>query len=84
MTTIALTDNAASPLSNLAQHTLLVDCEGVTILRSLTAFVSLVQALSTAVALHLGTQSRSELITDEQMLADLHVYTDEAGASDLH
>ncbi|WP_428985806.1 MurR/RpiR family transcriptional regulator [Sinomonas terricola] len=47
LTTIALTDNAASPLANQAQHTLFVDCEGVTILRSLTAFVSLVQALST-------------------------------------
>lgn len=83
LTTIALTDNAASPLSNQAQHTLLIDCEGVTILRSLTAFVSLVQALSTAVALQLGTQSRSELITDEELLADLHVYTDEPGTTDL-
>ena len=76
LTTIALTDNAVSPLADHADYALFVDCQGVTILRSLTAFIALVQALSTAVALKLGTRSRSELIVDEEMLTDLHVYTD--------
>lgn len=72
--TIAFTDTAASPLARVADLAFLVDCEGVTILRSVAAFISLVQALATAVALRNGTRSRDELLSDEQMLSDFSVY----------
>lgn len=73
--TIALTDNAASPLAAIADVTFFVDTNGVTILRSLSAFVSLVQTLSTAVALHMGARTREELLEDEALLDDFSVYT---------
>lgn len=72
--TVAFTDSAASPLARAAEEAFLVDCAGVTILRSVASFVSLVQALATAVALHNGTQSRNELLSDEKLLADFSVY----------
>jgi DNA-binding MurR/RpiR family transcriptional regulator len=72
--TVVLTDGAASPLARAADVTFYVETTGVTILRSLTAFVSLVQALSTAVALTLGARSRAELQHDEDLLADFDVY----------
>ncbi|MGH3359346.1 MAG: MurR/RpiR family transcriptional regulator [Nocardioidaceae bacterium] len=74
LTTITFTDTAASPLARGADVTFTVDCEGVTILRSVTAFISLVQALATAVAVSNGTQSRDELLTDEALLTDFSVY----------
>lgn len=73
--TVALTDTAASPLAAIADVTFLVDCEGVTILRSVSAFVSLVQALATGVAVHNGTRSRDELLNDEQLLSEFKVYS---------
>jgi DNA-binding MurR/RpiR family transcriptional regulator len=75
--TIALTDNAASPLVPHADVTCYVETGGVTLLRSLSAFVSLVQALATAVALRGGTTSHSELLLDEELLDALDVYTGE-------
>lgn len=76
LTTIALTDNAASPLARAADVAFLVDGEGIQILRSVSAFISLVQALTTAVAGKLGTRSRSELLIDEELLGALNVYAD--------
>jgi DNA-binding MurR/RpiR family transcriptional regulator len=72
--TIVLTDNAGSPLVEHADVTLYVETAGVTIMRSLTAFTSLVQALGTEVALRLGTRSRDELLTDEDLLREFGVY----------
>ena len=72
--TIALTDDPASPLARLADTTFYVETEGVTILRSMTVFTSLAQTLATAVALQLGTRSRDELLVDEKLLQDFHVY----------
>lgn len=72
--TVAFTDTAASPLARIADVTFLVDCEGVTILRSVTSFISLVQTLATAVALQRGTRSRDQLFTDERMLSEFSVY----------
>ncbi|WP_231567607.1 MurR/RpiR family transcriptional regulator [Sinomonas humi] len=74
LATIALTDDPASPLARLADTTFYLETEGVTILRSLSVFTSVAQTLATAVALHLGTRSRQELLVDEQLLADFHVY----------
>ena len=73
--TIALTDNAASPLAATADVTFFVETNGITILRSLSAFVSLVQTLSTAVALKMGARTREELLEDEALLDDFSVYT---------
>lgn len=75
LATISFTDSAASPLARGADVTFTAACEGVTILRSVTAFISIAQALATAVAVHNGTQSRDELLTDEALLADFSVYT---------
>jgi DNA-binding MurR/RpiR family transcriptional regulator len=79
--TIALTDNPASPLVPHADVTCYVETGGVTVLRSLSAFVSLVQALATGVALRCDAGSRSELQLDEQLLAAFDVYFDEDAAS---
>lgn len=72
--TVALTDNAASPLA-AADHTYYVDCEGTTILRSVTSFVSLVQTLATAVTLANDTRSRDELLGDEQLFSKFDLYS---------
>ncbi|GAB2756588.1 MurR/RpiR family transcriptional regulator [Salinifilum aidingensis] len=75
--TVALTDDAASPLAAVADDVLLVECEGVTLFRSLTGFTSVVQALATATAIELGTSSRSELLEDEQLLETFGAYEEE-------
>lgn len=72
--TIALTDNAASPLAEHADVTLFVETGSETILRSITAFTSLVQALATGVALRMGASTRDELFLDEQLLDDFEVF----------
>ena len=72
--TIALTDDAASPLAAETDVTFFVDTNGVTILRSLSAFVSLVQTLSTAVALKKGARTRAELLQDEALLDSFDIY----------
>jgi len=74
--TIALTDNAGSPLTEHADVTLYVETAGVTLIRSLTAFTSLVQALATDVALRLGSMTQAELLTDERLLDEFDVYVE--------
>ncbi|MFF4484665.1 MurR/RpiR family transcriptional regulator [Streptomyces sp. NPDC001520] len=75
-TTIALTDDPSSPLARIADLVFYVQTGSVTILRSLTAFTSLVQALATAVAVELGASSRDELATDEQLLNEFGLYSE--------
>jgi len=72
--TVVLTDTAASPLAPLADVCFYVDTAGVSILRSLTAFVSLAQALVTATATSLGSDTRPSLLLDEELLNEFHVY----------
>lgn len=80
LSTIVFTDNAASPLAKDADVAFFVDSQGVQILRSISAFISLTQTLVTSVARTLGTESRSELLIDEELLDQLHAYADlEAG-----
>src|SRR5690606_25714304 len=74
LSTIALTDDAASPLAGSADVAFLVDCEGTTILRSGSALVCLVQAIATGVALKNGARSRAELPSDEELLEQFSVY----------
>lgn len=74
LSTIALTDTPASPLAKIAETSFFVDSGGVTVLKSVSAFISLVQALATAVATHNGARSREELLTDERLLQEFSVY----------
>jgi DNA-binding MurR/RpiR family transcriptional regulator len=76
LATIALTDNAASPLVAHADVVIYVETGGVMLLRSVTAFTSVVQALATAVAVRLGTNSRDQLLRDEHLLDVFDVYLD--------
>jgi DNA-binding MurR/RpiR family transcriptional regulator len=73
-TTIALTDNSASPLAHGATATFLVDTSGASIPRSVTAFTSLAQILVAAVAGELNTSARSALEVEEKLLDRLSVY----------
>lgn len=78
---VALTDNPGSPLARSADHAFFVDASGPSVLRSLTAFTSLVQALAAGVAQARGHQVRSTLLQEEQLLEDFGVY---AGAEGPH
>ncbi|MEO3752742.1 MurR/RpiR family transcriptional regulator [Streptomyces sp. B6B3] len=71
---VTLTDNPASPLAASAEHVFYVDAAGPSVLRSLTAFTALVQALATAVATRLGHRARSSLLREEELLDEFHVY----------
>lgn len=74
-TTIALTDNPSSPLAIRATHTFYVDTTGVAVLRSVTAFTSLVQALATGVATKRGAEVSSALMVEEELLESFGTYT---------
>ncbi|WP_203922985.1 MurR/RpiR family transcriptional regulator [Rugosimonospora africana] len=76
--TIALTDDPSSPLAAAADIAFYVETGGVTILRSLSAFTSVTQALTTAVAVRRGTSTRAELLTDESLLDAFGVYAESA------
>jgi DNA-binding MurR/RpiR family transcriptional regulator len=73
-TTIALTDNSASPLAHGANATFLVDTSGASIPRSVTALISLAQVLVSAAAGELNTSARSALVLEEELLERLSVY----------
>jgi DNA-binding MurR/RpiR family transcriptional regulator len=72
--TIALTDNAASPLVQYADVSFYVDTTSSSVLRSVAAFVSLVQAFAAAVAVERGTKARSALLVEEDILSEFEVY----------
>jgi DNA-binding MurR/RpiR family transcriptional regulator len=76
--TVALTDNAASPLAGLARWTVLIDTASAGVLRSMTAFVAVVQALASAVAAHRGVESREAFAVEEAFLERFHVYVQDA------
>jgi DNA-binding MurR/RpiR family transcriptional regulator len=73
-TTIAFTDNPSSPLVEHADDAFYVDVAGVSILRSMTAVVSLVQVLASAVATELETDTRASLLLEEELLEEFDVY----------
>jgi DNA-binding MurR/RpiR family transcriptional regulator len=77
--TIALTDNAASPLAQHADVSFYIDTSSSSVLRSVSAFVSLVQAFVAAVAVERGTKARSALLLEEDVLRDFEVYEVDAG-----
>lgn len=71
---VALTDNPASPLAASGQYVLYVDAAGPSVLRSMTAFTSLIQALAAGVAELRGPQARAVLLEEEGLLRDFDVY----------
>jgi DNA-binding MurR/RpiR family transcriptional regulator len=73
-TTVALTDNAASPLVPHADHAFFVDTTGVAVLRSVTGFVALAQALANGVAARRGDDARATLAVEEELLDRFGVY----------
>jgi DNA-binding MurR/RpiR family transcriptional regulator len=73
-TTVALTDNRASPLARTADHAFLVETAGVAVLRSMTGFTALVQALANAVAVELEPAARTTLAAEEELLDAFAVY----------
>lgn len=81
LTTIVLTDNAASPLYPLGDVVFLVETGSVTVLRSVAAMTSLVQALATGVAVQLGTETRNDLLHDEELLDLFDTYYADRGTT---
>jgi len=75
-TTIALTDNPASPLVRPGGHTFYVDTTGVSVMRSLTAFTSLVQALANEVAVARATGTQAALAAEERLLDAFAIYAE--------
>jgi len=51
-----------------------LEASGTSVLRSMTAFISLVQALSAGVAQARGHDARNSLLQEEQLLGDFGVY----------
>lgn len=72
--TVALTDNPSSPLAAHADHVFYVDTSSVSVLRSVTAFISLAQALAGEVAQRRETGTRSALKMEERLLSLFEVY----------
>lgn len=73
--TIALTDDPSSPLARAASLTFYLETGSVTVLRSLSTFTAVAQALATSVAVSLGKSSRDELRADESLLETFAVYS---------
>ncbi|MFI5541333.1 MurR/RpiR family transcriptional regulator [Nocardia sp. NPDC051900] len=71
---VALTDTPASPLAAAAHETFYVEASSASVLRSITAFTSIVQALSGAVAHLLGREVRETLLEEERLLGEFGVY----------
>lgn len=71
---IALTDTALSPLAVSAHDTFYIDASSASILRSMTAFISLAQAMTGDVARILGHEVRPTLLEEEKLLGEFGVY----------
>ncbi|MFI7188162.1 MurR/RpiR family transcriptional regulator [Nocardia nova] len=72
---VALTDNAGSPLATTAHDCFLVDASSASVLRSMTAFTALAQALAAGVAQTLGHSVRSTLLEEENLLSSFGIYS---------
>lgn len=71
---VALTDNPSSPLARRTDTALYVDTAGAGVLRSVTGFASLVQALANDVGVRRGAHARSALAIEEDMLESFGTY----------
>ena len=74
---IAITDDAASPLTSVATTTIYCEGDSPFVFRSVSALVSVSQVLASAVAARLGTRSREQLRVDQEMLTAFQVYGSE-------
>ncbi|MDJ0361925.1 MurR/RpiR family transcriptional regulator [Rhodococcus sp. H29-C3] len=75
---IAMTDNPSSPLAKWADDVFYLDASSTSVLRSMTAFTSLSQALANGVAQIKGHSVRDTLLLEERLLQDFGVYSAEA------
>lgn len=75
--TIAITDNAASPLVRNADVSYYCAIDTPTVMRSVTALVSLVQGLVNAVALDLGDDAERQYARSESLVRELHLYIED-------
>jgi DNA-binding MurR/RpiR family transcriptional regulator len=71
---VTLTDNAGSPLAASADDAFFIDTLGTSVLNSMTAFTSLVQAITSGVAQVHGSDVRAVLLEEEKMLQEFGVY----------
>jgi DNA-binding MurR/RpiR family transcriptional regulator len=71
---VALTDNAGSPLAGFADNALFVDTVSTSVLNSMTAFTSLIQAIISGVVQVNGSDVRATLSEQERMLEEFGVY----------
>lgn len=74
---VVITDSPTSPLARNADVVFYVAGSSPYVLRSITAMISLVQALAGATAFQLGARSRSELLGKEELLGSYGVYVEE-------
>lgn len=72
--TVSLTDNPGSPLVLSGSQVMYVDVAGPAVLRSVTAFTSLVQALAGGAAQLRGQDARDALLQEEGLLQAFSVY----------
>jgi len=72
---IALTDNPGSPLASSADDAFFLDASSASVLRSMTAFTSVVQALAAGVAQIHGHEVHATLLEEEKLLHDFGVYS---------
>jgi DNA-binding MurR/RpiR family transcriptional regulator len=71
---VTFTDNAGSPLAAIADDAFFIDTLGISVLNSMTAFTSLVQAITSGVAQIRGSDVRGVLLEEEKMLQEFAVY----------
>ncbi|WP_032404180.1 MurR/RpiR family transcriptional regulator [Rhodococcoides fascians] len=74
---VTLTDNPGSPLASTADDAFFLDASSASVLRSMTAFTSVVQALTAGVAQIHGHEVRATLLEEEKLLRDFGVYNSE-------
>jgi DNA-binding MurR/RpiR family transcriptional regulator len=80
---VTLTDNAGSPLTASADYAFFIDTLGTSVLDSMTAFTSLVQAITSGVAQIHGSCVRATLLEEERMLEELGVYAPPSNARSI-
>lgn len=78
---ITLTDNPSSPLAASADDAFYIDSVGTSVLNSVTAFTSIVQAIVAGVAQIHGSDVRATILEEEKMLQRFGVYTPTSASS---
>lgn len=71
---ITLTDNPSSPLAVSGHDVFYLEAASPSVLRSMTAFTVLVQALAASVAQQMGHSARESLLEEEGLLSSFETY----------